>query len=761
MGLGSGTVIWLLAIVVVIQSCIFTVSAKKIYIVRMKHHQKPISYSTHSGWYADHLQSLTSATPDSLLYTYEAAYNGFAVALDPEEAESLRQSDSVLGVDEDTLYNLHTTRTPEFLGLERELGLWAGHTPQELNQATQDVIVGVLDTGVWPESKSFNDVGMPAVPSRWQGQCEVAADFDPKINCNKKLIGARFFSRGYNMASGGKELPSPRDHDGHGTHTASTAAGSYVANASLLGYAFGTARGMATHARVATYKVCWKTGCFGSDILAGMERAILDGVDVLSLSLGGGSVPYYRDTIAIGAFAAMEKGILVSCSAGNSGPAKATLANVAPWIMTVGAGTLDRDFPAIATLGNGEKFSGVSLYSGKGMGEKLLGLIYNKGGNSSSNLCLAGSLDPTIVRGKVVVCDRGISARVEKGAVVRDAGGVGMILANTAATGEELVADSHLLPAMAVGRKVGDIIRKYVETDKNPTAVLRFGGTVLNVKPSPVVAAFSSRGPNMVTPQILKPDVIGPGVNILAAWSEAVGPTGLEQDTRKTKFNIVSGTSMSCPHISGLAALLKAAHPDWSPSAIKSALMTTAYTLDNNNSPLHDAADNSFANPWARGSGHVDPRKALSPGLVYDITPEEYIKFLCSLDYTIDHIQTIVNRPNITCSRKFTDPSQLNYPSFSVMFGKSRVARYSRELTNVGAARSIYDVTVQAPQNVVVTVKPSRLIFRNVGDKQRYTVTFMSRKGINQGSRNAFGSISWKNAQHLVKSPVAFSWTHL
>ncbi|XP_022897749.1 subtilisin-like protease SBT1.8 [Olea europaea var. sylvestris] len=759
--MGLGTVIWLFAVVLVLQSCFFTVSAKKIYIVRMKHHQKPTSYSTHSDWYTEHLQSLTSATPDSILYTYEAAYHGFAVALDPKEAESLRESDSVLGVYEDTLYNLHTTRTPEFLGLERELGLWAGHTPQELNQASQDVIIGVLDTGVWPESKSFNDADMQAVPSRWRGQCEVASDFDPKIDCNKKLIGARFFSKGYNMASGGKELPSPRDHEGHGTHTASTASGSYVANASLLGYASGTARGMATHARVAAYKVCWKTGCSGSDILAGMERAILDGVDVLSLSLGGGSVPYYRDFIATGAFAAMEKGILVSCSAGNGGPAKATLTNVAPWIMTVGAGTLDRDFPAFATLGSGQKFNGVSLYSGKGMGKRLVGLVYSKSGNRSSNLCLAGSLDPKIVLGKVVLCDRGLSARVEKGAVVKDAGGVGMILANTAAMGEELVADSHLLPAVAVGRKVGDIIRKYVETDKNPTAVLGFGGTVVNVKPSPVVAAFSSRGPNMVTPQILKPDVIGPGVNILAAWSEAVGPTGLERDTRKTKFNIMSGTSMSCPHISGLAALLKAAHPDWSPSAIKSALMTTAYTLDNTNSPLRDAADNSFANPWAHGSGHVDPRKALSPGLVYDITPEEYIMFLCSLGYTIEHIQTIVKRPNVTCSRKFTDPSQLNYPSFSVFFGKSRAARYSRELTNVGAAMSVYQVTVEAPRNVVVTVKPSTLVFRNVGDKQRYTVTFVSKKGVNQSGRNAFGSISWKNAKHFVKSPVAFSWTHL
>ncbi|KAL2501399.1 Subtilase family protein [Forsythia ovata] len=715
----------------------------------MKHHQKPNSYATQSEWYADSLQSLTSASPDSVLYTYDTAYHGFAVALDPDEADSLRQSDAVLGVYEDTVYTLHTTRTPKFLGLDDVRGMWAGHTLQELNQASQDVIIGVLDTGVWPESKSFDDANMPAVPSRWRGKCERADDFDPKIHCNKKLIGAQFFSRGYNMASGGKETQTPRDEDGHGTHTASTAAGSQVANASLLGYASGTARGMAPHARVAAYKVCWKTGCFGSDILAGMEQAILDGVDVLSLSLGGGSVPYYRDTIAIGAFAAMEKGIPVSCSAGNSGPTKSTLANVAPWIMTVGAGTLDRDFPAYATLGNGQKFTGVSLYSGRGMGEKMVEMVYSKGSNTSSNLCLEGSLDPAIVRGKVVVCDRGINARVEKGAVVRDAGGVGMILANTAASGEELVADSHLLPALEVGRKVGDIIREYVKTDKKPMAVISFGGTTLNVKPSPVVAAFSSRGPNTVTPQILKPDVIGPGVNILAAWSEAVGPTGLEQDTRKASFNIMSGTSMSCPHISGLAALLKAAHPDWSPSMIKSALMTTAYTRDNTNSTLHDAADNSYSNPWAHGAGHVDPQKALSPGLVYDINPQGYVGFLCSLGYDVEHIQTIVRRPNITCSRKSSDPGQLNYPSFSVLFGKHRVVRYSRELTNVGAAGSIYQVAVEAPPSVTVTVKPTRLVFRNVGDKQRYTVTFVSKKGLNQLEGNGFGYISWNQRPNI------------
>ncbi|GKV17936.1 hypothetical protein SLEP1_g28386 [Rubroshorea leprosula] len=742
----------------------FMVTAKKTYIIQMKHQDKPESFQTHHDWYTASLHSL-SFDSSSLLYSYTSAFHGFAASLDDEQVESLRKSESVLGVYEESVYTLHTTHSPQFLGLDSQFGLWEGHSTQDLEQASRDVIIGVLDTGVWPESKSYDDTEMPAIPKKWRGKCESGSDFSPKL-CNKKLIGARSFSKGFRTATGSssknpKEIESPRDRDGHGTHTSSTAAGSHVANASLLGYASGTARGMATFARVATYKVCWSAGCFGSDILAGMDRAILDGVDVLSLSLGGGSGPYYRDTIAVGAFTAIEKGVFVSCSAGNSGPNKASLANVAPWIMTVGAGTMDRDFPAYATLGNRVRYTGVSLYSGKGLGNQPVALVYKKGSKDIGNLCLPGSLDPAMVRGKVVVCDRGINARVEKGQVVRDAGGVGMILANTAASGEELVADSHLLPAVAVGKKVGDKIRNYVQTDRKPTAVLAFGGTVLNVRPSPVVAAFSSRGPNMVTPQILKPDVIGPGVNILAAWSDDVGVSSLEKDTRKTKFNILSGTSMSCPHISGLAALLKAAHPNWSPSAIKSALMTTAYTQDNTNSPLRDAADGSLSNPWAHGAGHVDPQKALSPGLVYDISTAEYIAFLCSLDYAAEHVQAIVKHPNVTCSTKFKDPGQLNYPSFSVLFGNNRVVRYTRALTNVGSAPSTYNVTVTGPSTVGITVKPTQLVFRSVGERKRYTVTFVAKKGTSPSTKPEFGSIVWGNTQHQVRSPVSFSWTQL
>ncbi|WOG94202.1 hypothetical protein DCAR_0313495 [Daucus carota subsp. sativus] len=723
-------------------------ASEQTYIVHMKHYQKPDHVETHHAWYSSNLQSLSSSA--TLLYTYTTTYHGFSASLSLQEAQQLRQYDSVIDIQEESVYALHTTRTPEFLGLDREVDLWAGYSFQELNKASQDIIIGVLDSGVWSESESFADNGMPGVPSRWRGECESGPDFH-QSSCNKKLIGARMFSKGYEKEMGkrAKETISPRDRT----------TGSPVANASMFGYANGTARGIASHARVATYKVCWESRCLGSDVLAGMESAMNDGVNVLSISIGGPSGPYYSNSIAIAAFTAMEKGIFVSTSVGNDGPAQSSLFNVAPWLMTVGAGTIDRDFPAYVVLGDGRRLYGVSISGGTGIGGKPVGIFYNKGRNSS-NLCLAGSLDPDLVRGKVVVCDRAVNKRVEKGEAVKNAGGVGMILANTAENCEDLQTDSHVIPTVAVGQKMGDVIREYLRKVKNPTATLVFGGTVLGVRPSPLVAPFSSRGPNVVTPQILKPDVIGPGVSILAASSEAVGPSVLDSDTRRTKYRIMSaGTSMSCPHISGVAALLKAGHPDWSTSAIKSALMTTAYTRDNTESPFRNAETGNKSNPWAYGSGYVDPYKAMSPGLVYDSSPEDYIAFLCSLDYSIAQIQSIAKHSNITCSKRLSDPGQLNYPSFSVIFGKSRVVHYTRELTNVGAAGSAYEVVVDAPSVIDMTVNPSKLVFKNVGDKHQYTITFRTKKVIIEAGKSAFGSISWNNAKHQVSSPVAFSWT--
>ncbi|PKA62162.1 Subtilisin-like protease [Apostasia shenzhenica] len=740
------------------------VSANKTYIVYMNPSHKPSVHPTNADWYSAHLLSLSIDPSRHLLYSYSAALHAFAASyLLPCHILLLRRSPAVLLLLPDPLLRLHTTRTPLFLGLSPS----SASPFRAADAAAHDVIVGVLDTGVWPESPSFSDSSLPPVPSRWRGQCEPGVDFSPSL-CNRKLVGARSFSRGFLAGAGDgaagrpqHEYASARDLDGHGTHTSSTAAGAAVANASLFGYAAGTARGMATSARVAVYKVCWASGCFGSDILAGIDRAIADGVDVLSLSLGGGSSPFFRDTIAVGAFAATERGIFVSCSAGNSGPGKGTLTNAAPWIATVGAGTLDRDFPAYAALGSGERFAGVSLYGGKGMGSKLTPLLYDRRSNAT-RMCLAGALARARAKGKVVLCDRGVSARVEKGQVVTDAGGVAMILANTATNGEELVADSHLLPAVAVGKIAGDRIRQYAISSRSPTAVLSFGGTVLGVRPSPVVAAFSSRGPNTVTPEILKPDFIGPGVNILAGWSGAIGPAGMSSDRRRTPFNIMSGTSMSCPHISGIAALLKAAHPDWSPAAIKSALMTTAYTRDNARVHIRDAAGGTPATAFAYGAGHVDPQKALNPGLIYDITTDDYIAFLCSLNYTTVQIKAVTKRAAVDCRRRLVSAGDLNYPSFSVVFtGETQTVRYGREVTNVGAADSVYEVRVGGPAIVGVSVSPARLLFKEVGEKLKYSVTFTSQRGRRPSATaatTAFGWLTWSNKQHMVRSQIAYTW---
>ncbi|CAD6205068.1 unnamed protein product [Miscanthus lutarioriparius] len=706
------------------------------YIVFMDPARMPAVHRTPAHWHAAHLESLSVDPARHLLYSYSASTHGFAAALLPSHLPLLRGSPEVLQVVPDEVFQLQTTRSLEFLGF-----LTPAYQPAigNLEAATHDVVIGVLDTGVWTESPSFAGGNLPPPPARWKGVCEAGVDFPPSL-CGRKLVGARSFSRGLRAANGGaigvgkRMFRSARDRDGHGTHTASTVAGAVVANASLLGYATGTACGMAPGARVAAYKPA---------------------LTPLSLSLGGGSASYFRDTVVVGAFGTAAAGVFVSCSAGNSGPSGATVSNSAPWVATVGTGSLDRDFPAYVTLPTGARLAVVSLYAGPSPSPRpaMLPLLYGGGRDNASKLCLSGTLDPAAVRGKIVLCDRGVNARVEKDA------SAGMILSNTAASGEELVADSHLLPAVAVGRMVGDKIREYAARGGGrPMAMLSFGGTVLGVRPSPVVVAFSSRGPNTVMPEMLKPDMIGPGVNILAAWTGVAGPTGLAKDSRRTHFNIISGTSMSCPHISGVAALMKAAHPDWSPAAIKFALMTTAYTVDNTNSSLQDAADGSPANAIAYGAGHVDPQRALSPGLVYNISTNDYAAFLCSLNYSAPHIQMIIKTSNVSCLKKFC-PGDLNYPSFLVVFNQKskRVQRFRRELTNVGPATSVYNVKVISPESVAVTVAPAKLTFKKAGQKLRYHVTFASKAG--QGHvKPDFGWISWVNDEHVVRSPVTDTW---
>ncbi|XP_010269647.1 PREDICTED: subtilisin-like protease SBT1.5 [Nelumbo nucifera] len=761
---------------------------RQTFIVQVQNDLKPSVFPDVEHWYSSTLRSLAfnplaSQNPTfhqgesncyDLLHVYKTVFHGFSAKLTSQEAQEIKKRPGILGVYPDRIRHIHTTRSPQFLGLVENGtgGLLAD------SDYGSSVVIGVLDTGIWPERRSFDDKDLGPVPAHWKGECTEGQAF-PKTLCNKKLVGARYFLSGY-QAYAGKlnettEFRSARDSIGHGTHTASTAAGSDVPQASMLGYATGVAVGIAPKARIAVYKVCWDMGCFDSDILSALDKAVEDGVNVISLSLGGAVLPYHQDPIAIGAFGAMEKGVFVSASAGNNGPETTTVTNVAPWITTIGAGTIDRRFPADLLLENGPVITGASLYSGPSLPEKtFLPLVYawnatvirrnrtilGRSEALTAALCTPKSLDPELVRGKIVLCDYSGISRAAMGAAVKEAGGAGMIATNVFPAGEGLVADAYLLPALAITESAGRILREYISSSHNPRATIVFHGTQLGVKPAPVVASFSSRGPNPNSPYIVKPDVIAPGVNILAAWTDTKGPTGLPSDTRQTEFNIISGTSMACPHVSGLAALLKGAHPDWSPAVIRSALMTTAYMHDNTGKGLLDERNYTTSTTWGVGSGHVDPDKAVDPGLVYNLTVDDYLDFLCASNYTRHDIRLIARRA-VNCRRKEKVPMpwNVNYPSIAVISEQSGPSKFTievtRTVTHVGNGASSYAVTVENPRGAVVTVDPPKMEFRNKGEKQSYKVKISAEKvEMAPGKSSEYGRLTWTDGRHLVSSPI-------
>ncbi|CAI8613053.1 unnamed protein product [Vicia faba] len=308
-----------------------------------------------------------------------------------------------------------------------------------------------------------------------------------------------------------------------------------------------------------------------------------------------------------------------------------------------------------------------------------------------------------------------------------------MILLNSENQGEELLADAHVLP----GTRYGNI--------------------------APIMAAFSSRGPSIVGLDVIKPDITAPGVNILASWPTKTSPSMIKSDKRRVLFNIISGTSMSCPHVSGIAALIKSVHKDWSPAMIKSSLMTTAYTLNNKNLPISDLASNnnsSSANPFAFGSGHVNPESASDPGLVYDMNTNDYLNYFCSLNFTSSEI-AILTKTNFTCSQKHVvQVGDMNYPSFSVLFSRTvQNVTYKRVVTNVGKSESgYYEAKVEDPNGVVVNVEPRKLKFEKLGQKLSYKVTFLAVGKTRVVGSSSFGSLIWVSGKYKVRSPIAVTW---
>ncbi|WMV35528.1 hypothetical protein MTR67_028913 [Solanum verrucosum] len=660
--------------------------------------------------------------PSRIIHSYRHVASGFSARLSSDEVKEMEKKNGFISATPQKMLALHTTHSPDFLGLQQHFGVW-----EESNYG-RGVIIGVLDTGITPSHPSFHDNNMPPPPAKWKGKCE----FSGTVTCNNKLIGARNFL-------GGSTDP-PFDQEGHGTHTSSTAAGNFVDEANVFGNANGRSAGMAPLAHIAMYKVCALYGCPNDAILAVIDAAIDDGVDIISISIGGPYKSFYDDYTAVGSFVAMQNGISVITSVGNNGPCRATLFNEAPWTLTVGASTHDRKIIATTVLGNGESYDGQSLFQSKNFPLTLFPVVYSE----ETAQCEPGALKAAQVEGKIVICDSNNTLINYHGKAVKDAGGVAMILINTKVFGDTILEIAHVLPATILSFADGEKIKAYIKSSFTARAGIDFKGTKMGFNDAPSIAAFSSRGPNKLSPGILKPDIIGPGLNILAAW-----PFSLE-DINST-FNIMSGTSMSCPHLSGIVALLKIEHPDWSPAAIKSAIMTTADQSNHEGQPILDERK-FLADVLAIGSGHVNPSKASNPGLIYDINPMNYTQYLCGLGYTNMEIGFIAHQI-VNCSLiSSISEAELNYPSYSIILG-AEIQKYTRIVTNVGDGNTTYFVSITQIPGVHTLVEPTKLVFTEVNQQARYMISF-TRTGEISG-HFVEGSISWISDNHVVRSPIS------
>ncbi|HFE65965.1 MAG TPA: hypothetical protein ENJ93_01770, partial [Chloroflexi bacterium] len=495
------------------------------------------------GLEASHDASLASAGVDlnNKLYSYKYALNGYAALVTEDQAAEIARQDGVVMVMPDELRQIQTDNSPSFLELDVRGGPWFKGVTGE------GVVVGVIDTGIWPEHPSFADDGSysappitledtPANPACNFGNTAWNAE-DAPFQCNNKLIGARQFLETYKAFTGltPREYDSARDDNGHGTHTASTAAGNSGVQAEIFGVDRGTVSGIAPRARVVMYKALGELGGYSSDLTAAIDQAVADGVDVINYSIGGGASLIGSDDLAF-LFAA-DAGVFVATSNGNSGPGPYTVGGPAsvPWITSVGASTQDRTFQGSAVLGNGAEYFGASITGGT----DVLPLV--DAADAGDELCAPGSLDPNVVAGKIVLCKRGAFARVAKSEAVDIAGGAGMILYNASDT-QSQVTDNHFVPSVHINNTDGLAIKDYIANTANPTASIN--GGVFTPIPAPWMASFSSRGPNPVAEDIIKPDVTAPGVNILAGNT----PTP-ELGAPGELFQAISGTSMSSPHV--------------------------------------------------------------------------------------------------------------------------------------------------------------------------------------------------------------------
>ena len=711
--------------------------------------------------YTENLKALhrnlaSSSGVGNVIYSYTHTFNGFSAKMTAKQAEALRNNPNVAGVWQDEAQQLTTSNTPAFLGLTSEPeGL------HNLGVKGEDVVIGIVDSGIWPEHPSFADDGSYAPLAGWTGICD--AGEDELFTCNNKLIGARFYNDSFKSvyAIQPGEFISPRDADNHGTHVASTAGGNAGVTAVFNGTPVATVSGIAPRARVAMYKACWNSdyvspegvnerGCFYGDTMAAIDQAVADGVDVINYSIGG-SLTDLTTISAAAKLRAAQAGVFVAVSAGNSGPDAGTVGTPAPWVTTVAASSYDG-----SSVANGLEVTAGTLQGTYIAVEGATSTPLSQTGDVVADIVLAEPLqacsdltNAEALAGKMALIQRGSCAFDIKLAAAEAAGAVGVVVYNS--------SDAAPIPMGGNGSFGIPAVMTTLAAGSAFNAEVSAGGTV-TVKLSPsvfvndvvevgnIMASFSSRGPNLASYDVIKPDITAPGVKILAGASAQpmLAPAG-------NSFTYLQGTSMSSPHIAGMAALVKEVHPNWSPAMIKSALMTTArqdLTKDDGVTP---------ADPFDFGAGHAVPNKATNPGLTYDIANLDYFAFLCGVGNT----SFVLNTTGYSCEQfeaanYDTDPSQLNLPSIAI--AELREAEtLNRWVTDVSGSASTYTATVEAPAGVDVVVTGNagnNAMSVGAGETVGYSLTFTPTAEA-QMDQWVFGAITWSNGVHNVRSPIA------
>ncbi|XP_062206995.1 subtilisin-like protease SBT2.3 [Phragmites australis] len=712
------------------------------------------------------------------LYSYRYLINGFAIVITPQQAEKLSRRKEVANVMLDYSIRTATTHTPEFLGLPQ--GAWVQEGGPQC--AGQGVVVGLIDTGIDPTHPSFADdlsTDSYPVPAHYSGICEVTNDF-PSGSCNRKLVGARHFAasaitRGVFNVS--QDLASPSDSDGHGTHTASIAAGNHGIPAVVAGHHYGDASGMAPRAHIAVYKALYKSfGGFAADVVAAIDQAAEDNVDIISLSITPNRRPpglaTFFNPIDMALLSAVKAGIFVVQAAGNTGPSPKSMSSYSPWIFTVGASAHDRVYNNYVVLGNNLTIPGVGLAPGTD-GDDMYTLIaaphalknYTATPTEMSlGECQDSShLDEDLIRGKILVCSYsirfvlGLSSVKQALDTAKNASAAGVIFyLDPFVLGFQLNPTPMRMPGLIIPSSDDSkvFLTYYNDSlvrDDTSGRIVSFGGVAKilgGLKPdyrnsAPKVMFYSARGPDpednsLSNADILKPNLVAPGSSIWGAWSSL----GLDSaEFAGESFAMISGTSMAAPHVAGLAALVKQKFPSFSSAAIGSALSTTTTLSDKQGNPImaqrtYSKPDSTQtpATPFDMGNGFVNATAALDPGLIFDCSYDDFFSFLCGINGSSP---VVMNYTGNNCGASTMTGADLNLPSITIaVLNQSRTI--TRTVTNVAADES-YTVSYSTPYGVAVSVAPTQFF---IPSGQRQLVTFVVNATMNSSSAS-FGNVGF------------------